>query len=136
MRIEFLMLADAVQTAGGKLYILGGAWDRFQTNAFPAATQMAIAASLLLGWEESGMKHAMTISIADEKGIPIIPPMEGVIEVGRPVDVKPADQRAVIGINATIPIKEPGRYFVQLVAGGETVTTSFEAVFVGKRVDI
>ena len=36
MELTTAMLADAAQVAGGKLYVLGGQWDRLMVAGFPA----------------------------------------------------------------------------------------------------
>ena len=36
MRLTVAMLADSAQVAGGKLYVLGGAFDTVNARAFPA----------------------------------------------------------------------------------------------------
>jgi len=36
MELTTAMLADAAQVAGGKLYVLGGQWDRLLVAGFPA----------------------------------------------------------------------------------------------------
>jgi hypothetical protein len=37
MELTTAMLADAAQVTGGKLYVLGGQWDRLMVSGFPAA---------------------------------------------------------------------------------------------------
>ena len=45
MEIEWLILADAAQVTGNKLYLLGGGWDRLNVNRdFPVNQHCAIAA--------------------------------------------------------------------------------------------
>jgi hypothetical protein len=36
MELTTAMLADAAQVSGGKLYVLGGQWDRLMVGGFPA----------------------------------------------------------------------------------------------------
>ena len=36
MRVEYVMVADAAQVTGGKLYVLGGGWNQYRAASFPA----------------------------------------------------------------------------------------------------
>src|SRR6185436_9080555 len=56
VRVEFVMLADAAQVVDGKLYVLGGAWNRYHCHAFPTQAAMAFAVSVLVDWEDSGRR--------------------------------------------------------------------------------
>lgn len=132
MRVEFVILADAAQVVDGKLYLLGGAWNRFHCHAFPAQASMAFATSVLVDWEETGRQFPVTLTLADEAGVPIIPDITAHAEVGRPEGER-IQQRTLLTVNANIMIPRAGRYTLQATAGESSVRVSFDAVFVGKR---
>ena len=50
---DFLILADAAQVQGEKLYMLGGGWSLIWAKEFPAQHQMAVAAGILVPWMET-----------------------------------------------------------------------------------
>ena len=50
MEVEWLILADSAQVTGGKLFLLGGGWDRVTANSFPFAHNMSIAVSFRVPW--------------------------------------------------------------------------------------
>lgn len=137
MKIEFLMLADAAQVVGGKLYALGGCWNTYRSMNFPVNMQVSLVVSILVDWSETGKKHPIRIVIADEAGIPIIPELQGQAEVGRSPDMtQGSTQRIVFTINAGVLIPRPGSYSVTATAGAAKKDISFEAIFTGKRVEV
>ena len=77
MKIEYLILADAAQAVGGKLFILGGGWTMFRSASFPALVQLAVAALVVFSSTEVGIKYPLSVIVSDETGVPIIPEIKG-----------------------------------------------------------
>ena len=127
------MLADAAQVVDGKLYVLGGAWNRYHCHAFPTQASMAFAVSVLVDWEDSGRRFPVTLALADEAGVPIIPEITAQADVGRQ-EGEHTQHRTLLTVSASIMIPRAGRYTLQATAGGSSSRVSFDAVFVGKRV--
>jgi hypothetical protein len=127
------MLADAAQVVDGKLYLLGGAWNRYHCRAFPTQAPMAFAASILVDPDETGRPFPVTLALVDEAGVPIIPDITAQAEVRRPEGER-TPQRTLLTVSASITIPRAGRYTLQATAGGSSSRVSFDAVFVGKRV--
>ncbi|MGO9454976.1 MAG: DUF6941 family protein [Candidatus Binataceae bacterium] len=138
MKINFVMLADAAQVAGGKLFILGGDWNIYRSGNYPVSIQLAVAFSVSFSPNELGIKYPMKIVIADEAGIPIIPEMQGQIEIGPPPQEQPKDAspKLPIAINVGVQIPRPGRYEVVVNVGSSKIPVSFDAIFVGQKVDL
>jgi|SRR5581483_596632 len=90
-----MMLADAAQEVGGKLYILGGGWS----VTGPGPAPMAIALKIEVPWDRTNEKHELVLELVDDDGSPVLVagpddeevPLQvtGELEVGRPVGVKP-----------------------------------------------
>jgi Family of unknown function (DUF6941) len=138
MRIEYVVLADAVQAVGGKLYILGGGWSIFRSANFPTPIQIGLAISLSFGADEAGMKVPLSIIIADEAGVPIVPEMKGQIEIGPPITDLPngITRRMPFAANMGIMLPRAGRYTIAVRVGASAVQIVFEAIFAGPRVEI
>jgi hypothetical protein len=137
MKIESLIIADAAQAVGGKLYILGGGWNMFRASSYPAMVPLAIAIDLSLNRNELGVKHPLTVVIADDVGVPIVPQMNGLVEVGKPTEDIPKDApiKFPVAFNAALQVPRPGRYTVVVTAGASKAHSSFQAIFVGNRVE-
>ena len=82
-----MMLADAAQVQGGKLFILGGGW-----NITNAQSPSAIAFIFEIPWSQTNQRHAFALQLvdADGRGVGIgpanSPPFEfrSDFEIGRP----------------------------------------------------
>jgi hypothetical protein len=121
-----LMLADAAQAVGGKLYILGGGW----TNIYGAAP-FAIAIKLEVPWSEASRPHDFRLELEDADGHPVEVPqedgseqpivIEGQISTGIAPGVKPGTPMdAVIAISVGALPLDVGRYAWRLTIDGQT----------------
>jgi hypothetical protein len=110
-----MLLCDAAQEAGGKLFVLGGGWSVVLAPNVPIS--MALAIKLSIPWDQANQPHPMRAALITDDGEPVTPEgapapitAEGVIEVGRPDNLKPGT-----------PIDAPfvlNFGFVALAAGG------------------
>lgn len=114
-----MMLADAVQAADGKLFILGGGWS----VTGPTATPGAIAMMIEVPWDLANQRHTWRLELEDQDGRPVQLETEGgtqdgiviagEFEVGRPPGLRPGTPLDVpLAINyGPIPFP-PGQRFV------------------------
>ena len=64
MELSTAMVADAAHVAGGKMYILGGQWDRLAIANFPAQhPAMAVALVLKVEYTEALAAHQLTVEL-------------------------------------------------------------------------
>lgn len=87
-----MLLCDAADESGGKLYILGGGWSVIQRPNVP--TPMALAIMMAVPWDKSNMRHTFVVRLVTDDGEGVDPGSgsiraEGELEVGRPAGVKP-----------------------------------------------
>jgi hypothetical protein len=89
-----MLLADAAQAIGGKLYILGGGWSTTTAPTPPSA----IAIKIDVPWEEANRRHQLKCALYDEDARPVLVPtptgdkpveITGDFEVGRPAGTRP-----------------------------------------------
>jgi hypothetical protein len=113
MEVEWLILADAAQVVGGKLYLLGGGWSALTVNgAFPVQQRCGVAASFVVPWNETNQPQNAEIEIATEDGQSLAR-IEGKIEVGRPPGIRPGQsQRVQLAADLGLTIEGPGTYVV------------------------
>lgn len=119
-----LMLADAAQVQGGKLFILGGGW-----NITNALSPSAIALIFEIPWSETNRRHGFALQLvdADGHGVAIGPdrsrPFEfrSEFEIGRPPGSTP-------GVSFNVPFAlnlaplglTDGRYEWRCTLNGES----------------
>lgn len=123
MEIEWLILADAAQVVGAKLYLLGGGWDKLTVNrAFPFDQKCALALSITVPWNETNQKHSFEIEIISEDSDTEQPKslmkVGGQFEVGRPPGIRQGqEQRFQLAIETNLRIE---------TAGTKTIITRIE----------
>ncbi len=114
MQVEWLILADAAQVVGGKLYLLGGGWDQIIVNkAFPIDQRMALALGINVPWNETNQKHNLEIEIVSEdvatEETKSLMKMGGQFEIGRPAGIRQGqEQRFQMAMDMTIKIATAG----------------------------
>ena len=121
-----MLLADSVQAAEGKLYILGGGWSIRAPDPVP----MAIALYVQVPWDRTNEEHSWVLDLLDADGQPVIlgedeeerVRVEGGVEVGRPPGTKPGTPIDVpLAINfGPLPLEPGARYEFRLEIDGET----------------
>lgn len=116
---DFLILADAAQVQGEKLYLLGGGWSVVMAREFPAQHQMAVAAGILVPWLETNAKHHFRVHVRGDDGTTYAD-VGGEFEQGRPPGLPPgATQRVMFAVNAAIRIERAGDAVAELWLDGE-----------------
>jgi hypothetical protein len=100
-----LILCDAAQEMGGKVYVLGGGWSQLHQADVP--TPMALAILIKVPWDQANEKHKFEAVLMSEDGERIEidgneVAAEGEFEIGRPAGLKPGtdlDVPAVLNFN-------------------------------------
>jgi hypothetical protein len=118
--IDFLMLADYAEIVGGKLYTMGGAWDRITVRDPAQPLRFAVVLAVMVPWNATNQNHAMQIAIADTDGTQQGILLESSFITGRPPDLRPGStQRVLIAANVLIPAGAPGEYALVATIDGE-----------------
>lgn len=86
-----MLLCDAAESVGGKLYILGAGWSQFLANN---PTNMVLAIKLLIPWSRANEAITVRASLVDEdkEETVVLEPGpvvgEASIEIGRPAGLR------------------------------------------------
>ena len=131
VEIDFMLLADKAEVLGGKLYMMGGAWDRLTINDINAPVALSIVIGVLVPWNLTNESHQLQIRIEDEDGSPhtaqrpIPPSMSGVPSRS----TKGQRFRAIAVLSNQWKLPKPGAYSVTAsVAGQHEKRVTFYAV--------
>ena len=122
-----MLLCDAAQAVGGKLYVLGGGWS-ILTKVQPRAN-MSLAVKLAVPWSRANEPIQIEAALVTDQGhevtqtgeqgeLPVR--AEGNLEVGRPPGLRhgtPLDATFVLNFEGLD--LDPGGYVWELRAGGE-----------------
>ncbi len=88
--IDFALLADAVQAAQGKLYVLGGGWDTLFVPEFPARhASLGIGIRVRVPWSWTEQTVMISVDLQDEDGGRVLPtgPLLHGVRVARPAGI-------------------------------------------------
>ncbi len=95
------MLADRVEAINGKLYAMGGAWDRMFVPDVKNPTTISFAAVILVPWNATNQQHSVNLSVEDTDGHNVGFTIEVGFNAGRPPwPAQGEAQRVVIAIPA------------------------------------
>ncbi len=121
LTVDFLILADRVEALQGKLYMMGGAWDRQMVRDFTRPVPISFALSILVPWTRTNEEHQIVIELVDANSTPTGLTVEGAFTAGRPpTAIKGEAQRVTLafpGIPHVFP--GPGRYVLRVAINGE-----------------
>ncbi|MCE7883464.1 MAG: hypothetical protein DYH08_06325 [Actinobacteria bacterium ATB1] len=119
-----LLLCDAAEAIGGKLYLLGAGWSR-QVLPEGHMGKMALAIRIKIPWNMANTKLDLEMRLVTSDGEPVLNEdnqevkIVATVEVGRPPGLAkgtPLDFTAAVDTNVTL---DPKQYEWQLRLGGE-----------------
>jgi hypothetical protein len=111
--IEFLILADRAEAINGKLYMMGGAWDRLGVKDFNAPVSLGMAIGVLIPWMATNVEHVLNVHLEHEDGTTIGSQVQGRLNTGRPPNAVPGQSFMVtVTIIGEWKLPEPGTYRV------------------------
>ena len=130
VEIDFLLLADRAEVLNGKLYMMGGAWDRRHIRDITAPVPITIVVSVLVPWNLTNEPHRLQLGIEDDDGGAVAPEVEATVNVGRPVKATQGQSfRATAVINNSWTLPGFGTYrVVASVAGRVERRVTFYAI--------
>jgi uncharacterized protein DUF6941 len=112
MQLTTAMLADGAQVAQGKLFILGGQWDRLMVASLPAQhASMAVALVIKVEYNEAPKDCVLFIELTLD-GEPVGVKATGQLSIGHAAGLKHgAPQFAPVAVTfANVQFEKPGRY--------------------------
>jgi hypothetical protein len=128
--IDFVILADSAQVADGKLFMLGGGWDRLSVLDFKQPVSFSIAIAVMVPWSDTNEPHELTLFIENADGAKVTPEFKFVVNVGRPPHaVKGQAFRTPIAVSGAWQLPGPDTYRVVVsLRGGSARRSVFYAV--------
>ena len=64
--VEFIVVADKAEAINGKLYMMGGGWDRLWLATMPGEHHFSVGVSVIIPWMATNSEHRLQILITDE----------------------------------------------------------------------
>jgi len=127
IQIDFLMLADHAEVLNGKLYVMGGAYDRKRVHDLTKPINVVLALGIVVPWHLANEEHPVNLVIEDQDGTSLLQSSASV-NVGRPPNaVKGQVFRAMFCVAADILLPRLGTYRVVLSCRSAQKAVSFIA---------
>jgi len=126
--IDFAVLGDFAQAAGGKLTIVGAGWTIVNAQQYPQALPFGLGIGILVPWSETNAPHEFAFVIQDADGTQLASG-GGRVEAGRQAGIPVGmPQRVVLGIAGQMVLPKPGTYVIVVTAAGDEKRIVFEAL--------
>lgn len=119
--LDYLLVADAADAVNGKLYLLGGGWDRLKVPQLPGppAIPFHVAVGINVPWNSTNRKLRFAIDVLDADGGEVLQLAGGEFEVGRPPGLRAGTpQRFQLTVPAQPEFGAAGRYIVRCSVDG------------------
>src|SRR5437763_108539 len=121
-----MLVADAAQSIGSKVYVLGGGWTELQLEDFPSAAPFpfSVVVGITVPWNMTNQRFTFGLELVDADGSLVETVAEPhQFEQGRPPGLRPgATQRLNFAVPVLVEFPAPGRYvFRGLVEHAEAV---------------
>lgn len=111
MESDYLILADRAEAVNGKLYMVGGGFDRVGIVQIPGPADFDVAVGVLVGYNETNSVHRIEIALEDEDNKVVQPPITAQFELGKPAGMKVGQpQRFQLVLRGPFVIPKPGGY--------------------------
>lgn len=111
--IDFLIIADRAEAVNGKLYMMGGGWDRLWVVDFAQPQSISIATAILVPWNATNQMHSLAIRIETQDANELAA-LGLNFNTGRPPILGAAEsQRIVLAFQLAIVLPAPGTYVIK-----------------------
>ncbi|MEA2641914.1 MAG: hypothetical protein QOF51_3308 [Chloroflexota bacterium] len=130
IQIDFLILGDYAEVLGGKLYLMGGAWDRIAIRDPAQPLRFSVALAILVPWVATNQTHTLRVTLEDADGVEQGMFIESTFVTGRPPELRPGTtQRVLLAVNSLGAAPPAGDYaLVASVDGDERRRVGFVVV--------
>ncbi len=111
--IDYLLVADRAEVVNGKLYLMGGSWDRISPPAFPHRMILGIALGVRIPFAHTDDQHTVAVELMQDEQRLV--GFEARLTTGRPPGMAGMDMLVPMAFN--IPLAIPAEGQVVLRAG-------------------
>lgn len=125
VQVKVMMLADSAQAVGGKLYILGGGFDRINMPSVPFNHRFDLAMLIEVPWGATNQPYQIVVEMLDADGEPMGYRVDATMETGRPPGTRQGTSLTVpIAVPVVADFPSPGRYVLRASVNGRVKNTA------------
>ncbi len=116
--VDYLLVADRAEVVNGKLYLMGGSWDRIQPPQFPHRMMLGIALGVRIPFAYTDDQHTVAIELLHDDARLI--GFEAKLSTGRPPGMAGMDMLVPMAFNIPIAIPGEGQVTLRAVIDGRS----------------
>jgi hypothetical protein len=116
--IDYLLVADRAEVVNGKLYLMGGSWDRVQPPSFPHRMMLGIALGVRIPFAHTDDQHTVAIELVHDDARLV--GFEAKLTTGRPPGMAGMDMLVPMAFNIPIAIPAEGQLVLRAAVDGRT----------------
>jgi hypothetical protein len=114
--VDYLLVADRAEVVNGKLYLMGGSWDRIQPQQFPHRMMLGIAVGVRIPFVFTEDQHTVAIEIQHEGERQV--GFEAKLTTGRPPGMSGMDMLVPMAFNIPVAIPAEGTVVLRAAVDG------------------
>ena len=114
--VDYLLVADRAEVVNGKLYLMGGSWDRIQPQQVPHRMMLGIALGVRIPFAYTDDQHSVAIELLHGETRMI--GFEAKLATGRPPGMSGMDMLVPMAFNIPIAIPDEGQIALKAVIDG------------------
>ena len=104
--VDYLLVADRAEVVNGKLYIMGGSWDRIQPPKFPHRMMLGIAIGVRIPFAHTDDQHEVSVELHHDETRLV--GFKAKLTTGRPPGMAGMDMLVPMAFNIPIAIPDEG----------------------------
>jgi hypothetical protein len=116
--VDYLLVADRAEVVNGKLYLMGGSWDRIQPQQFPHRMMLGIAIGVRIPFAYTDDQHTVAVELLHDDTRMI--GFEAKLATGRPPGMAGMDMLVPMAFNIPIAIPGEGQVSLRAVIDGKS----------------
>jgi hypothetical protein len=114
--VDYLLVADRAEVVNGKLYLMGGSWDRIGPASFPHRMVLGIALGVRIPFAHTDDQHTVAIELQHE-GNRLVG-FEARLTTGRPPGMAGMDMLVPMAFNVPLAIPAAGQMVLRASVDG------------------
>jgi hypothetical protein len=113
--IDYLLVADRAEVVNGKLYLMGGSWDRITPPQFPHRMMLGIALGVRIPFTFTDEQHTVNVELRHEDQRLV--GFAAKLTTGRPPGMAGMDMLVPMAFNVPVAIPDEGQLVLQAAVG-------------------
>jgi hypothetical protein len=117
--VEFLVLADRAEALNGKLYLMGGGWDRLMVADFGDPQSIWFAVGVVVPWSATNEEHRVTVILSNQDEIEVASAQFQFRAGASAIMERTESQKVLAGFQMQTKLGGPGMYTLKAMVNDD-----------------